>query len=63
VVVLAMAWSPVRRFNAGCFEVDLLGDYATLISNQLRDGTRLLVPSGTRKKSSETLVSGPESCL
>jgi hypothetical protein len=37
--MLVMAWSPVRRFNAGRFEVDHPGDYATLISNQLRDGT------------------------
>jgi len=35
-----MAWSPVQRFNAGRFEVEHPGDYATLISNQLRDGTR-----------------------
>jgi transposase len=37
--MLVMAWSPVRRFNAGWFEVEHPGDYATLISNQLRDGT------------------------
>jgi hypothetical protein len=40
VVMLVMAWSPVRRFNAGWFEVDHPGDYATLNSYQLRDGTR-----------------------
>jgi hypothetical protein len=34
-----MAWSPVRRFNAGRFEVDHPGDYATLNSYQLRDGS------------------------
>src|SRR5258705_10174638 len=39
VVVLVMAWSPVRRFNAGRFEVDHPGDYATLNSYQPRDGT------------------------
>src|SRR6266542_947771 len=38
VVMLVMAWSPVRRFNAGCFEVDHPGDYATLNSYQPRDG-------------------------
>jgi hypothetical protein len=37
--MFVMAWSPVRRFNAGRFEVDHPGDYATLISNQLRDST------------------------
>jgi len=39
VVVLIMAWSPVRRFNAGRFEVDHPGDYATPFSNQACDGT------------------------
>jgi uncharacterized membrane protein len=34
-----MAWSPIRRANAGSFEVGHPGDYATLNSNQLRDGT------------------------
>src|SRR5579864_1491630 len=34
VVTLVMAWSPVRRFNAGRFEVDHPGDYATFNSNQ-----------------------------
>jgi hypothetical protein len=34
-----MAWSPIRRANAGSFEVAQPGDYATLNSNQLRDGT------------------------
>jgi len=33
-----MAWSPVRRFNAG-FEVEHPGDYATINSYQPRDGT------------------------
>jgi hypothetical protein len=35
-----MAWSPVRRSNAGRFEVDHLGDYATFNSNHSRDGTK-----------------------
>jgi hypothetical protein len=39
VVMLVMAWSPVQRFNAGWFEVEHPGDYATLNSYQLRDGT------------------------
>jgi hypothetical protein len=39
VVLLVMAWSPVRRFNAGRFEVEHPGDYATLNSYQPRDGT------------------------
>jgi hypothetical protein len=34
-----MAWSPVRRFNAGLFEVDHPGDYAILNSNQSSYGT------------------------
>jgi len=40
VLTLGMAWSPIRRVNAGCFEVGHSGDYATRISNQLRDGTQ-----------------------
>src|SRR5580658_2776185 len=40
VVVLVMAWSPVQRFNAGRFEVDHPGDYATLNSYQPRYATR-----------------------
>jgi hypothetical protein len=39
VVMLVMAWSPGRRFNAGRFEVKHPGDYATLNSYQPRDGT------------------------
>src|SRR5271169_5941104 len=39
VVSLIMAWSPVRRFNAGRFEVDHPGDYATINSYQLPYGT------------------------
>jgi hypothetical protein len=34
-----MAWSPVRRTNAGRFEVDHPGDYATLNSYHPADGT------------------------
>jgi plasmid maintenance system killer protein len=34
-----MAWSPVRRVNAGLVRVEAPGDYATPNSNQLRDGT------------------------
>jgi hypothetical protein len=37
--MLFMAWSPVRRTNAGRFEVDHPGDYATLNSYQPSDGT------------------------
>ena len=31
VAVMLMAWSPVRRFSVGPFDVDHPGDYATLI--------------------------------
>ena len=37
--MLVMAWSPVRRVNAGLIRVEAPGDYATLNSNQLRDST------------------------
>ena len=37
--MLVMAWSPVRRINAGLVRVEAPGDYATPNSNQLRDGT------------------------
>jgi hypothetical protein len=36
MVTFVMAWSPVRRFNAGRFDP---GDYDTLNSYQPRDGT------------------------
>jgi len=39
VVVIVMAWSPVRRVNAGLIRVEAPGDYATPNSNQLPDGT------------------------
>src|SRR5438477_5694848 len=39
VVALVMAWSPVRRVNAGRFEVKHPGDYATFNSNHSRDTT------------------------
>jgi hypothetical protein len=39
MVTFVMAWSPLRRFNAGRFEVELPGDYATLNSYEPRDGT------------------------
>jgi hypothetical protein len=39
VVSLVMAWSPVRRFNAGRFEVDHPGDYANPNSYHPCDGT------------------------
>jgi hypothetical protein len=39
--MLVMAWSPLRRFNAGFVWVEQPGDYATLNSNQPRDGTIL----------------------
>src|SRR5208282_1204328 len=34
-----MAWSPVRRSNAGIRWVETPGDYATLNSNHSRDAT------------------------
>jgi hypothetical protein len=37
--MLFMAWSPVRRTNAGRFEVDHPGDYATFNSSHLTDAT------------------------
>jgi len=37
--MLFMAWSPAWRFNAKRFEVEHPGDYATINSNHLRDGT------------------------
>jgi hypothetical protein len=37
-----MAWSPVRRANAGISRVEHPGDYATPNPNHLRDGTQLL---------------------
>lgn len=40
MVLLTMAWSPVQRFNAGRFEFEYPGDYATLNSYRLRDGTQ-----------------------
>src|SRR5438552_17063704 len=39
VVALVMAWSPVRRVNAGRFEVKHPGDYATFNSNHSRETT------------------------
>jgi hypothetical protein len=39
MVTFVMAWSPVRRFNAGRFEVEHPGDYATLNSYHPSDGT------------------------
>src|SRR4051794_741634 len=39
VVALVMAWSPVRRVNAGRFEIKHPGDYATFNSNHSRDAT------------------------
>jgi len=38
--MLFMAWSPAWRFNAKRFEVEHPGDYATINSNHLRDGTK-----------------------
>jgi len=37
--MLFMAWSPVRRTNAGRFEVDHPGDYATFNSYHPTDAT------------------------
>ena len=37
--MLLMAWSPVRRVNAGILRVKHPGDYATRNSNNPRDGT------------------------
>src|SRR5271167_1539667 len=39
VLSLVMAWSPVRRSNAGIRWVETPGDYATLNSNHSGDGT------------------------
>ena len=44
MVTLVMAWSPVRRSNAGRFEVEHPGDYATLNSYQPRDGITFQPP-------------------
>src|SRR5215211_363153 len=46
VVLLIMAWSPVRRSNAGISRVANPGDYATPNSNHLRDGTGGLASYG-----------------
>src|SRR5437763_16047883 len=43
VLMIVMAWSPVRRFNAGRFEVEHPGDYATFNSYQPRYGTPTLL--------------------
>ena len=51
-----MAWSPVRRVNAGLVRVKAPGDYATLNSNQLRDGTGgelILLNRNTQRRGSE----------
>src|SRR5438552_15810831 len=45
VVTLVMVWSPARRVNAGRFEVDHPGDYATFNSNRIADGTAPVVVS------------------
>jgi hypothetical protein len=39
VILPFVAWSPIRRTNVGCFEVEQPKDYATVNSNQLRDET------------------------
>jgi len=53
--MLFMAWSPVRRTNAGRFEVDHPGDYATFNSYHLTDATSkrdgALSPSDSSTKS------------
>src|SRR4051794_34194874 len=46
VVTLVMAWSPLRRSNAGISRVEHPGDYATLNSNHPRDGTSWIGPDG-----------------
>src|SRR6266516_731708 len=46
VVMLFMAWSPIRRFYAGLFEVEHPGDYATFNSNHLRDSTTMATEIG-----------------
>ncbi|MGY2905927.1 hypothetical protein ACVWVY_004948 [Bradyrhizobium sp. URHC0002] len=40
VMLLVTAWSSIWRSNAGCFEVDHLGDNTTFNSNQSRDVRR-----------------------
>src|SRR5437868_8955354 len=54
VVALVMAWSPVRRVNAGRFEVKHPGDYATFNSNHSRDTTKWRT---TRSKPTRTRFS------
>src|SRR6266516_4049046 len=46
-----MAWSPVRRTNAGRFEVDHPGDYATSIPTTPPTAPRRLIkhPNGNRR--------------
>src|SRR4051794_8621245 len=44
--MFSMAWSPVRRTNAGRLEVDHPGDYATLNSYHPVDGTAELRDAG-----------------
>ena len=51
-----MAWSPVRRINAGLVWVEAPGDYATLNSNHLRDGTGREREGLTMKKISPKIL-------
>jgi hypothetical protein len=51
-----MAWSPVRRINAGLVRVEAPGDYATFNSNQLRDGTEMHHLTGKAPPADEVRV-------
>jgi hypothetical protein len=42
-----MAWSPLRRFNAGFVWVEQPGDYATLNSNHIPDSTLETIDSSS----------------
>src|SRR4029079_8204694 len=56
--MFSMAWSPVRRTNAGRFEVDHPGDDATLNSYHPVDGTGALSRPLQRKSPTEAGLSG-----
>jgi hypothetical protein len=58
--MLFMAWSPVRRTNAGRFEVDHPGDYATLNSYHPSDATRTQgLPVRLQRGSRSLALRGP----
>jgi len=55
-----MAWSPVRRTNAGRFEVDHPGDYATLNSYHPVDGTTTLLTALSAPSPSGSKITRPK---